>query len=109
MELLELNTLDRVYHVALKVEARMKQGKDAQRGGIHASKPTYGKGAMQELKSVEEEPLRKGKGLVMPLGRKEVLITVRGEELHPLEEGVEEMLHKAKGPEGAQTKPVIKG
>ena len=33
MELLELPTLDRAYQVALKVEARMKQGKDATKGG----------------------------------------------------------------------------
>ena len=44
VELLELNTLDRAYQVALKVEARTRKGKEAQRGGGQASRPAYPKG-----------------------------------------------------------------
>ena len=44
MELLELPTLDRAYQVALKVEARMKRGKDVAKGGGQGSKSSFAKG-----------------------------------------------------------------
>ena len=71
--------------------------------------PPLGKVAMRVHKAVEEEALRMVKGLAMPIDRKEALIVVGGEELHPFKEGVGEMLCKAKGHKGAQIRLELKG